>query len=615
MKKRLTSTILACIMALSLSVSAFAAASEFTDVSSTHWAHDSINWCAEQNIVNGIGNGAFAPNDTLTGAQFSVMLARAFYAESVADIRTDADNWYTAEVKTLSAAGIYDCDDSALIANYNAGISRYQMAQMMFNIVKDCADTDIENEASSIVTDTAANAQYADAVSRCVAIGLLKGYDDGKFHGEDTLTRAQAATVIYRLYLYIEENNIVVPEVDFGLVPDDDTLLIAANVVCASPFPASEVAYALDGAEDGTMSKAEARMYAQCGRTQRSYNDSNTKICTTGEFLDMLETSLEGKLFHRSGSGFVCPTVNSWWMSAEEWDALTSDLSAPVTRGTALVMAIRIGSLYKTLDEVPAPDTVENFMRVTYLFCPDYLDELVYPCDDAVEYWYNYGSFKVERYTSVFHELQHEANARKRDAFVQRIANGTTWCVRSYSTIQNMWYFEPETSDWTNLSFDKNLPKSMFVVSDMPSICAQIGRSKYITGSQSSNNNGVSGMLNEFSSVMTEMRIYTAMASAGYGQNEDTMSNILLKYYFWRGATLSYMDGLQSAYPDQYNKLITNQDFVNLLVQFIDYGEKLIGMEPGVFVYGRGWNSYIDTMIAWSNAHESQLAYLRTLTN
>lgn len=615
MKKRLTTLLLTLTMVMSMSVSAFAAAPDFVDVPDSHWAASSIRWCADNNIVNGVGDNKFAPSDALTGAQFSVMLARTFYADDVASVKSDADNWYAAEVKTLAAAGIYDFGDFTLIENYNAELPRYQMAQMLSNIIEGSVVVDdvAKSEAMGTVVDATSSAYYADAVVRCVTAGLLNGYDDGSFHGNDTLTRAQATAVIYRLYFYIDENDIVIPEVDFDHI--ESVSLASTTVICASPFPADEVAEALGDAEDGAITKAEARTYAQYGRTQRSYKDSTTEICTTGEFLDMLETSLDGRFFHRSGSGFVCPTVNSWWMSDAEWDALTSDLSAPMTRGTALTMAIRIARVCATMDAVPAPDTVENFMKITNVFCPDYLTELVYPCGDAVEYWYNCGSFKPSKYTAALHEIQHEANARKSDVFIKRCANGNSWAINSYISLQDNWYFVPKTFGWVNLSFDKNIPSAAFVVRDMPLVCGQAGYGKYITGNAQSSTLGICGMLDEFSSTLTELRIGTVMASMGYEQYKTVDTNDLFAYYFWCGATLSYMDGLKSSYPDQYNKLISNSAFVNLLVGFIDYGEELMRMEPNAFVYNKAWNSYIDPVIAWGDAHESQLTYLRSLVN
>ena len=48
-------------------------------------------------------------------------------------------------------------------------------------------------------TDVEASANYAEAVSVLSDLGLVKGYEDGTFGADNTLTRAEAATLVVRL--------------------------------------------------------------------------------------------------------------------------------------------------------------------------------------------------------------------------------------------------------------------------------------------------------------------------------------------------------------------------------------------------------------------------------
>lgn len=52
--------------------------SPFTDVASERWSAASIAWCAENQILHGMGDGSFRPEETLTGAQFAKMLLCAY---------------------------------------------------------------------------------------------------------------------------------------------------------------------------------------------------------------------------------------------------------------------------------------------------------------------------------------------------------------------------------------------------------------------------------------------------------------------------------------------------------------------------------------------------------
>lgn len=215
MKKKFLALLLTLATAFSLAIPASAASSDFDDVTTAHWAYSSVKWCADNGIVNGVGGNKFAPDDTLTGAQFSVMIARTFYANEVAAAKTANDNWYAAEMRVLENKGVYECYfplarelTITLIEDENADLSRNQMAQMMGNIIKKTVgDVGFDVDAATAkVSDAMSNPYYAYATVRCVNTGVLNGYEDGLFHGDDTLTRAQATAVIYRLYNLVNEN-------------------------------------------------------------------------------------------------------------------------------------------------------------------------------------------------------------------------------------------------------------------------------------------------------------------------------------------------------------------------------------------------------------------------
>ena len=218
MKKKFLALLLTLATAFSLAIPASAASADFSDVSASHWAYSSVKWCADNGIVNGVGNNKFAPDDTLTGAQFSVMLARAFYADEVSAAKSSGDNWYAAEMRVLENNGVYECYfplaqelTITLIEDENADLSRNQMAQMMGNIIKKTVgDVGFDVDAATAkVSDAMSDPYYAFAIVRCVNTGVLNGYGDGLFHGDDTLTRAQATAVIYRLYNFMNENDAV----------------------------------------------------------------------------------------------------------------------------------------------------------------------------------------------------------------------------------------------------------------------------------------------------------------------------------------------------------------------------------------------------------------------
>ena len=270
--RRLIAAALAIIMALSLSVSAFAveydthidpncpvcnpgvtqdsklnaisdalaAVLSFSDVSSTHTFHDAIIWCANQSIVGGYTDGTFKPANTVTRNNFVVMLSRAFYADTVAEYNTETYLKYGAFVPNSMALfvnGILrNTSFETIFKNsqeMNRGISRYDMAQLMTNIMTKkgfSASANDKNEAIAKITDyNSIPSQYRDAVANVYALGIITGYADGSFNGNGVMNRGQAAVVIYRMMQYTgnSDGNITNPDPETPVDPS------TGEVVCA----------------------------------------------------------------------------------------------------------------------------------------------------------------------------------------------------------------------------------------------------------------------------------------------------------------------------------------------------------------------------------------------
>lgn len=110
----------------------------FTDVSDSHWAHNAIIWAYNAGIIRGVSDTLFAPNNAVTRGQAVTMLCR-----------------YTGAII-----------NSASYAQFK--------------------------DAGSIPAD------FQSAVSWAVDKGIVKGYQDGCFHSEYALSRAEMAVIISR---------------------------------------------------------------------------------------------------------------------------------------------------------------------------------------------------------------------------------------------------------------------------------------------------------------------------------------------------------------------------------------------------------------------------------
>lgn len=194
-KKRFLAGAMSIALAVTmLSTTAFAASVKFTDVPSSHWASTSISKMADKGIMSGIGNNLFAPSQQLSNAEFITMLVRQFYSDKMG---AEGGTWYAPFMAAAKSANIL----TGTNVTAEGTINRYDMAQLMYNVLKAEGITTSSLSDTSKVADWASvPSTYQDAVSVCYNMGMLTGVDSkGTFNGTGVMDRAQAAVVMSRL--------------------------------------------------------------------------------------------------------------------------------------------------------------------------------------------------------------------------------------------------------------------------------------------------------------------------------------------------------------------------------------------------------------------------------
>lgn len=208
--KRIVSLILAVMLCAGLAAPAMAADKNFSDVPSSHWAYTEIQSAVSDGITTGYSDGTFKPTASVTYAHFAAFLARAFYSS---EIDLTITPWYKPYTDVLAAHGILDNTliDSDLAANINQPINRYEMAKMMYNIIRSEGMTIPDNAIT--IADAGLNdlmsmpVYYRIPVAACYALGVLNGQSDGNFGGQNLMNRAQGCVVICRLRDKIENGS------------------------------------------------------------------------------------------------------------------------------------------------------------------------------------------------------------------------------------------------------------------------------------------------------------------------------------------------------------------------------------------------------------------------
>ncbi len=171
--------------------------SPFSDVSTSAYYYEAVKWAQEKGITGGIGNGLFGPNQPCTRAQIVTFLWRAAGSpepkamSSFADVSTDA--YYAKAVAWAVENGITTGTGDGKFSP-DATCTRAQSVTFLFRAIGKLVDS--KAEFSDVLTDS----YYANAVAWAVENGVTNGIGDGLFGPDNSCTRAQIVTFLFRAY-------------------------------------------------------------------------------------------------------------------------------------------------------------------------------------------------------------------------------------------------------------------------------------------------------------------------------------------------------------------------------------------------------------------------------
>lgn len=177
---------------------------KFDDVAEGHWAYEAVQTLAEMGVVEGDGNGRFSPDDLVTREQFVKMLIVAgdFYNTDLTAEFSDvaADRWSSAYIASAVSRGIVTGMGDGTF-NPEATLTRQDAAVMAFRLCNVMKKTVVKSDSLSF-TDADAVSEYAiESVATLESSGIINGFEDGSFSPLGTLTRAQAAKIIYGIII------------------------------------------------------------------------------------------------------------------------------------------------------------------------------------------------------------------------------------------------------------------------------------------------------------------------------------------------------------------------------------------------------------------------------
>ena len=171
--------------------------SPFSDVSTSAYYYEAVKWAQEKGITGGIGNGLFGPNQPCTRAQIVTFLWRAAGSpepksmSSFSDVSTDS--YYAKAVAWAVENGITTGTGDGKFSP-DATCTRAQSVTFLFRAIGKLVDS--RAEFSDVLTDS----YYANAVAWAVENGVTNGIGNGLFGPDNSCTRAQIVTFLFRAY-------------------------------------------------------------------------------------------------------------------------------------------------------------------------------------------------------------------------------------------------------------------------------------------------------------------------------------------------------------------------------------------------------------------------------
>ena len=181
--------------------SSFSLAKSFSDVPNTHWAYQYINELSDDGVINGYQEGVFKPSGTITKAEFLKLVIACCMPQNIdlSDIETSLNHWAANYVKIAEIYGIIQKNEYN-IDNLNEPITRIEMVKLVAKadmiLLGSPSKFDEETEFMDVAMLNLTDLYY---LRHTVSNGLIKGYDDGTFRPDKTMSRAEAATMIWRL--------------------------------------------------------------------------------------------------------------------------------------------------------------------------------------------------------------------------------------------------------------------------------------------------------------------------------------------------------------------------------------------------------------------------------
>ncbi len=184
-----------------------------------HWSRNTVGALASAGLLKGDGNGTFRPEGTVTRAEFLQMainmlrLEETPYRGAYNDVT--GNEWYAGTIQAAHDIGFLNpAMTVGGTAKPNQIITREEAASVMLRVAQVKYPAPDTKDMKAFTDNAKITAWAKDSVYGAAQYGIILGYPDGSFRPQDNMTRAEAASMMYktvevgsRLAVYVDGEN------------------------------------------------------------------------------------------------------------------------------------------------------------------------------------------------------------------------------------------------------------------------------------------------------------------------------------------------------------------------------------------------------------------------
>lgn len=169
-----------------------ASGSRFTDIESSQWYFEPVIQLYGMNIIDGYPDNTFKPEGNVKTDELIKMIIKALGF----DIQNSKDYWAQNYIDKAEEIGMLEGFDAV----YTKDINRGQAAVLISNAMTYLKEPEYNTEeVYPFDLGMYTPVEYIQHIKKCFSAGIINGFEDFTFRYKETLTRAQACTLVIKV--------------------------------------------------------------------------------------------------------------------------------------------------------------------------------------------------------------------------------------------------------------------------------------------------------------------------------------------------------------------------------------------------------------------------------